>query len=581
MPIARAANHLVTVNAYQGDAKTLLAFDLATDAARQRLAGFTIEVQPPRLPPYYLDNNLRLAPSAAHAQLNSESPFASVNAPIQKFRWVHVPGLVHQGGTPTFGTYTYVVTPRYFSERAALLPLDPSTSVAVDVEVCPFAVDGLKLGFTRGHVQSQAFVRHFGSTIEIRPASDDLLFDTGTVAGTNKHGDTFTYAQEYEWLGFTARQRIFEILDEVRDDPALTLDVFAHELAEPDICSALLELGAAGRVRIMLDDAGLRHDTGEPTPEDRFAAVFAARAGGDGLRRGEFAPHGHDTFVVVADSDGPRTVLTGSAEFSVPGLYVNSGHVLVFDDRELAAAYADAFDRLWNGQPLAESVCSAKAFNSDGTERGPANDEAHEVLHAAHTDSAVFSYGSAAAPRSIALYTPATSSGDHQATQLPAPFSAVPRSADHPVHHEFAVLGFGGSDPLVLCGSATQARADGHAPMAIRNGGVATAFVIEALILVDHYRFVDRLDREVGAAPTPPAAYADKRNVAVTAGWFLDTTGAWTDAYFDEREPHFADRELFGRRRFRRRPIHPRCARTTAESSSRSETPSLMKARYT
>jgi len=586
MPIARAANHLVTVSAYQGDAKTLLAFDLATDAARQRLAGFTIEVHPPRLAPYYLDNNLRLAPSAVHAQLNSESPFASVNAPIQKFRWVHVPGLVHQGGTPTFGTYTYVVTPRYFSERAALLPLDPSTSVNVDVEVCPFAVGGLKLGFTRGYVQSQAFVRHFGSTIGIRPASDDLLFDTSAVAGTNKHGDTFTYAQEYEWLGFTARQRIFEILDEVRNDPALTLDVFAHELAEPDICSALLELGAAGRVRIMLADAGLHHDTGEPTPEDRFAAVFAARAGGDGLRRGEFARHGHDTFVVVTDSDGPRTVLTGSAEFSVTGLYVNSDHVLVFDDRELAAAYADTFDRLWIGrllvgEPPGESICSAKTFKIDRTDRSPADDEAHEALHAAHTDSAVFSHGGAHAPRRIALYTPATSSRGLKATPLPAPFSAVHRHADHPVHHEFAVLGFGGSDPVVWCGSATPARADGHTPMAIRDGRVATAFVIEALILVDHHRFVDRLDREVGAAPNPPAAYADKRTLAVTAGWFLDTGAAWTDSYFDEREPHFADRELFGRRRFRRGPIQPRCARTTAESSSRSETPSLMKARYT
>jgi len=37
-----------------------------------------------------------------------------VNAPIHKFRWVHVPGQVHQGGTPAFGEYTYVVTPRYF-----------------------------------------------------------------------------------------------------------------------------------------------------------------------------------------------------------------------------------------------------------------------------------------------------------------------------------------------------------------------------------------------------------------------------------------------------------------------------------
>lgn len=100
------------LTAYRGDAKTLLAFDLTADSARSGLAGFTIEVRPPGKHAYYVDNNLRLAPSPAHAQVAGESPFSTVNAPIHKFRWVHVPGLVHQGGNPVFGTYTYVVTPR-------------------------------------------------------------------------------------------------------------------------------------------------------------------------------------------------------------------------------------------------------------------------------------------------------------------------------------------------------------------------------------------------------------------------------------------------------------------------------------
>jgi hypothetical protein len=67
MPIARATNHLITVNAFPGDAKTLLAFDLVTESARHRLAGFTIEVHPPGQTPYYVDNTLRLAPSPDHA----------------------------------------------------------------------------------------------------------------------------------------------------------------------------------------------------------------------------------------------------------------------------------------------------------------------------------------------------------------------------------------------------------------------------------------------------------------------------------------------------------------------------------
>jgi hypothetical protein len=115
MSMVQAKNDHIVVTAYPGDAKTLLAFDVTADSARTGLAGFTIQVHPPSTDPYYLGNNLRLAASPAHAQVAGESPNSSVNAPIQKFRWVHVPGMVHQGGTPAFGTYTYVVTPRYFS----------------------------------------------------------------------------------------------------------------------------------------------------------------------------------------------------------------------------------------------------------------------------------------------------------------------------------------------------------------------------------------------------------------------------------------------------------------------------------
>ena len=61
MAVVRANNEVIAVNAYVGDAKSLLAFDLINDAARSGLAGFTIEVHPPGGDPYFVDNNLRLA----------------------------------------------------------------------------------------------------------------------------------------------------------------------------------------------------------------------------------------------------------------------------------------------------------------------------------------------------------------------------------------------------------------------------------------------------------------------------------------------------------------------------------------
>jgi PLD-like domain len=609
MPIARATNHLISVNAFPGDAKTLLAFDLVTESARHGLAGFTIEVHPPGQMPYYVDNTLRLAPSPDHARLGAESPYASVNAPIHQFRWVHVPGLVYQQGTPTFGTYTYVVTPRYLSERGALQRLDAAASVAVTVEVGPFATGAVKLGFTRGYVQSQAFARHFGTTIGIRPDGDELLYDTSAVAGTDRHGHSYTYAQEYEWLGFTARHRIMELLDEVRDDPTLTIDVLACELDEPDVCTALLHIGGAGRARVILDDAPDHHDFDEPTPEDRFGAVFAARAGVQAVKRGRFGRSAHDKVMVVSDAAGPRTVLTGSTNFSVTGLYVNANHVLVFDDRRIALTYAGLFDHAWRhgvkASDFAASRWGSEVFDFDRDAQGQPHvsitfsphwrdvaqqtlcrvvdrarqeskavapphgsvffavmdtedageNQIFDALNAVHAGYDVLTFGVADAPGSVAVYTAGSRSGPLPTAApgqplLAEPFSHVPRTVGHEVHHKFVVCGFRGPDPVVFCGSSNMTlggeQSDGNDLRAIRDADVATAFVIEAVMLVDHYQFLGRLAQAADAAPAALARHPDKRTTAESAGWFLDNTDAWTEKYFDARDLHCAERELFG-----------------------------------
>src|SRR5262249_24345012 len=225
----------LSVRAYRGDAKTLLAFNL-TKAAAKNLAGFTVHVQPQGQAPYYLFNFLRFEKPADHAQVDEESPFATVNAPLHKFRWLHVPGSVHQGVKPFFGPYTYTVTPRYFANKS-MQPLDQALSASVTIDVRPFEKGKLALGFTRGFTQSQAFVNHFGKDATIQPKNAPLLFDTSAEAGVNAKGEHFTYEQAYEWLGFTARDRVFAILNEVLGNPALSLDMFAYDLNEPDLCT--------------------------------------------------------------------------------------------------------------------------------------------------------------------------------------------------------------------------------------------------------------------------------------------------------------------------------------------------------
>src|ERR1044071_1923660 len=124
----------LNVVAYAGDAKTLLAFDLPKRRTK-RLAGFTIECRPGDRDEdaYYLQNMLRFERPSQHAQDAAEPANSSINAPLHKFRWLHVPGSVHQGLNPFYGPYAYVVTPRYFDEKKSLQPLDPTLSVKVAV----------------------------------------------------------------------------------------------------------------------------------------------------------------------------------------------------------------------------------------------------------------------------------------------------------------------------------------------------------------------------------------------------------------------------------------------------------------
>ena len=320
---------------------------------------------------YYIYNNLQFKDPSKHAQDPKEPPRSSINAPIHKFRWVHVPGSVHQGIAPAMGTYSYTVTPRYFDGQQSLLPLDPTLSVSVPIEVDEFVKGSLSLGFTRGYTQSQAFVTHFGLQALIQPKSKDLLFDTSEQSGTNATGDKYTFAQEYQWLGSTAREKIFAVLNEIENDESVRLDVFAYDLNEPDFAGALLKLAKKKRVRVILDDASLHHNAKGTTPEDEFEALFKKAAGKAALiKRGKFGRYAHDKVLLVRAGpseegsyqwgDATR-VLTGSTNFSVTGLYVNSNHILIFDDPAVAQAYAAVFDEAWNDD-VSKGVFSKTAW---------------------------------------------------------------------------------------------------------------------------------------------------------------------------------------------------------------------------
>ena len=135
----KAPKNGMSVIAYRGDAKTLLAFNLPK-AKTKNLAGFTIKVAPDGQEPYFLQNQLRFEDPSKHAQDLKLPQNSSFNAPIHKFRWLHVPGTLQQGIVPFFGPYKYTVTPRYFDSSGSLLPIDDSLGTTIQVEVGALAL---------------------------------------------------------------------------------------------------------------------------------------------------------------------------------------------------------------------------------------------------------------------------------------------------------------------------------------------------------------------------------------------------------------------------------------------------------
>jgi hypothetical protein len=614
-----------SVRAYVGDCKTLLAWNLPKDQAKN-LAGFTIQFAFAGGQSFYIANEWAFEHPEQHAQDAKFPATSSINSPLHKFRWLHIPGSMNQGTNPYYGAYIYTVTPRYFDDGRHLKAIDLNLGASVQVEVGPFASGEIELGFTRGFVQSQAFQIHFGDTALLRPKDAPLIFDTSKTAGSNHNGQKYTFADEFQWSGFTARQKIFAWLDAVVADKTLRLDMFAYDLSEPDVLTRLLQLAKEGRIRLILDNASLHHQsatkkktkttTGKknkkaksPPAEDQFEKLFLKAAKkGAAIKRGKFGRYAHDKVFVVSKqtSDGSQAfikVLTGSTNFSITGMYVNSNHIVIFNDAGVAATYGKVFEDAWSDEVALNPFRNCAEANKEFSFRSPnlpqteitfsphtqpeaekrldeiterVKKEAKQAggsvlfavmgltkatgpvlpaLQAIHKDETIFSYGISDTPGGIFLYsarkkTGVLVSGKPGSTMLPPPFNQVPQiGIGHQVHHKFIVCGFNGKDPVVYCGSSNLALGgeanNGDNLIAIHDGAVATAFAIEALSLVDHFDFLDRHASKVKKKASKVKPAASKQKQAALAQWYESTDAKWAQPYFDSGDLRFMDRELF------------------------------------
>jgi len=524
-PTDRVSNNGLTVAAYAGDGDVLLAFSLDDSLLKQNdLAGFSIQLTEPNGQPQFLMNRLNFSQpvtSGTTPQQQQKQWTTSDQAPFQKFHWVHFPADVEPG------QYKYKVTARYCQGNT----LVDGPSAEVSVELVPQQAGNFAVGLTRGYVSSQAYATKFKNA-PIRPDPKSLDYNT------------LPFQPAYQWLGWHARKLVFDLLNECVNDKSITVDMFAYDFDEPDILKLCEALGP--RLRAFLDNAPLHTGTAlEVQTHDRLVKS----AGAPNVKQGHFQRFAHDKIIIQKKNGQPTKVLTGSANFSVRGLYVQANNILVFNDAKIAAAYDQVFESVFNNMAGYVKSDLAKQWFEFPNQAGVPNfkvsfaphpkppmsmDLVNDALNNAkssvmfaimtlggsgkvmqtinklHLSGKLFSYGMTQSDAGFSLYKPG------QPGQL-VPFAALVKQVPPPfdkeftggagqvIHDKFIVIDFNDANPVVFTGSSNLAdggeSANGDNMLAIYDPEVARLFATEAVRLVDHYYFRAAVSKATSVSP--------------------------------------------------------------------------------
>ncbi len=511
-PQVTTSSNGLTFTAYPGDGDVLLAFSLDEKILQQNdLAGFAIQWTPPGGQPDYIPNRLSFNQPMTSATTPQQRVWtSSQEAPFQKFHWVHFPPDVLPG------TYTYKVTARYCQGGK----LVDGPSVQLSLPLVASQQGNFELGFTRGYLTSQAYAQKFQNK-DIRPPLPKTL-----------DNDTAPFQPQYEWLGYHARKMVFTLLQECVKDPTITVDLFAYDIDEPNIVKMLESLGP--RLRAFLDNAPLHTGTAlEVQVHDRLVKS----AGAQNVKQGHFNRFAHKKIIIQKKNGKATKVLTGSANFSIRGLYVQANNVLLFNDAKIADQYEQVFQSVFdNMAAFSGSALAAKGFpfpNQSGVPNfsvsfaphknasvslGPVSDALKKAkssvlfavmelggggdvlpaLNDMHNSGKLFSYGVTQSEKGFTVYKPG-------APGVLVPFAALDKQVPPPfnkewsggmgqvIHDKFIVFDFNDANPTVFTGSSNLAAggetSNGDNLLAISDATVATAFAIEAFRLVDHFQF--------------------------------------------------------------------------------------------
>lgn len=553
----------ISIHAYRGDGMVLLGFNLESKPDKSFM-GFAVRRKSPKGKTEYLLNRLSFVQKYTSATKPEQRKWTPSNeAPFQKFMWIDVPK------NPDKGDYNYEVTAMYLNKKGILTE---GEKVDVNIELIHNRDEYFEIGFTRGYASSQAYADQFGNR-EIRPKRKSLDYPYKV------------YEKQYEWLGYNAREMVFRFLNECLNDKDVTIDVFAYDFDEPEIIKQLAKMRK--RLRIVLDNSSTH--IGKNSLEKKAKEILMKSAGKDNVTVGHFARFSHDKIFIMKKNGKPLKVLTGSANFSIRGLYIQANNIIVIKDESVADRYEKVFSTVFSifkkkehrektKENFKDTAEARQWFDFDDStlprfavsfaphsdagislnriedEIGKANDSVFyaimdvagggDVLKAIRNlagggnNDKVFTYGISQTPGGIKLYKPGRIDGIFASfsflkSKVPIPFRQEwSGGSGMVIHHKFIVIDFNTSDPVVFTGSSNLSsggeKSNGDNLLAIYDRRIASAYGIEAVRLTDHYNFRTSLK---SASKTNPMT--------------LKTTGDWFEPFFDKSSVKYRERELF------------------------------------
>lgn len=502
---------------HRGEGMSLLAMNWRDGLPPRDFVGFAIEYRVPGGDRFLSVRN-RIAFPDLDGSVNPTT-LSSRLSPIQKFRWVHFPFDPEKAGA-----YTYRVTPVFMDGNRQLGYGEAQTA---DIELRRDTYPGaLNVAFTRGFVSSQAFVDRYekaGPINTLLPASAD---DGLNFVPTHPKAE-----DALEWMGFEARDAIYEALDEAIADATAQVHVIAYDLSEKGFVERLRQLGP--RLKIIVDDDG-KH--GDPhSGETQSATILAASAGAANVKRQHMGKLQHNKMIVI-DGDKVKKAIGGSTNFSWRGFYVQSNNVMIFFGETAVRIFREAFEDYWTEENFATSRSATwRDLGIDGVDVKATfspHASANAQLGAIADDigktkssllfSLAFLYQTPGAIRDAVasirdndarfvygISDKRTGGLDFQKPdgnppaafptallkgKTPEPFKAEPTGgAGNRMHHKFAVIDFDKPSARVYLGSYNFSKAadvtNGENLILARDRRIAVAYMVEALRIFDHYHF--------------------------------------------------------------------------------------------